>query len=480
MNTNVRTGRNFVFNFLNTFCSVALPVVVFSYVSRILSVEGIGAVNFSKNIITYFSYIATLGIMNYGTREIAKIHNEKNKVDQIFSELWLINFMSTFSAYLLLTVFCFITSRLKSYNILIWIFSISMLFSFLGAKWLYMGIGEYGILAKSSIFTQIVSLVLIFIFVKKPEDIWKYALLNVISTSGFNLICFIGIRNRVTFHRPKVFELLKHIKPVFVLWFMEMVVSVSTTLDTVMLGFLRDDYEVGLYTAGVKIYRIASMLISSFSAVVMPSMCECYADKRINEMKSYISEAIDMICMFSIPVFAMTVVLNKEMILILSGSVFIYAAPLVRILAFLIVIHPLSELIVARVNIATGMEKKSVFIFSIGAIVNVFGNIVLIPRLGARGASISTAISETIMLIMGIWIARRYLKIESECKKNIIFYVEMSLLIVLCTMLFRKYFGSSIVLLCIYCVVVACIYVLILIKSGNKHVRYMINAFIRK
>lgn len=480
MNNSIRTGRNFVYNFINTFCSAVLPVVVFSYVSRVLSVGGIGAVNFSKNIITYFSYIATLGIMNYGTREISKIHNEQGKINQVFSELWMINFASTFFACLLLSASCLFVNRIKDYNALIWIFSISMPFSFMGAKWLYMGVGDYEILAKSSIFAQVVSLVLIFLFVRKPEDIWKYALFNVISTSGFNIICFLSLRKKVTFHLPKIFELLKHIKPVLILWVMEMVVSVSTTLDTVMLGFLRDDYEVGIYTAGAKIYRIASMLISSFSAVVMPIMCECYAKNKIKEMKKYISDAIDMICMFGIPLFAMAIVLRKEIILILSGIKFVDAIPLMLILAILIVIHPLSELIVARINIATGMEKKSVFIFSIGAVVNIVGNMLLVPGFGAKGASISTAISETTMLIIGIWIARRFLKIENECKKNILFYVEISLLMVLCTMLFQKYFGNSFIFLCIYCILVACIYVLILVKSGNKNIGYMINAFIRK
>ena len=61
--------KNFIYNYIRTFCNIAFPLITFMYTSRILGAEGIGKFNFSKSVITYFAMIAMLGINQYGTRE---------------------------------------------------------------------------------------------------------------------------------------------------------------------------------------------------------------------------------------------------------------------------------------------------------------------------------------------------------------------------------------------------------------------------
>ena len=53
------------------------PLITFPYASRILGPEGIGVVNFSNSIISYFLIFAGLGIKNYAAREVAKSKENK-------------------------------------------------------------------------------------------------------------------------------------------------------------------------------------------------------------------------------------------------------------------------------------------------------------------------------------------------------------------------------------------------------------------
>ena len=68
-------SKNYFFNLIKTLCNVAFPLITFAYTSRILGADGVGKINFSKSVVTYFSMLAMLGINQYGTREAAKVRD---------------------------------------------------------------------------------------------------------------------------------------------------------------------------------------------------------------------------------------------------------------------------------------------------------------------------------------------------------------------------------------------------------------------
>lgn len=76
--------KNAFLNVINTFMKLLFPLITFPYVSRILSPEGIGKVNFANSVVSYFALIASLGIGTYGIRESAKIRNNKEEFSQFF------------------------------------------------------------------------------------------------------------------------------------------------------------------------------------------------------------------------------------------------------------------------------------------------------------------------------------------------------------------------------------------------------------
>ena len=73
---------NTFYNLLKTTLSLVFPLISFAYTSRILEADGLGKIQFSQSIITYFTLIAMLGIKNYGTREGAKRRENKEQLSQ--------------------------------------------------------------------------------------------------------------------------------------------------------------------------------------------------------------------------------------------------------------------------------------------------------------------------------------------------------------------------------------------------------------
>ena len=69
---------NIIYNSLLRVLDIIFPLITFPYVSRVLSPEGIGKVDFSNSIIQYFILVAQLGIPFYGIRECAKYREDKD------------------------------------------------------------------------------------------------------------------------------------------------------------------------------------------------------------------------------------------------------------------------------------------------------------------------------------------------------------------------------------------------------------------
>lgn len=93
---------NAFLNSLRSVLNIIFPLITFPYISRKLTVEGIGIYNFSSSIVSYFLMIAALGISGYVIREGAKYRNNKDKIERFSSEVFTINMASTLVAYVLL------------------------------------------------------------------------------------------------------------------------------------------------------------------------------------------------------------------------------------------------------------------------------------------------------------------------------------------------------------------------------------------
>ena len=83
-------GYNALLNGLRSALNLIFPLITFPYVSRILSVEGMGIYNFSNTYVGYFILLAGLGIVTYAVREGAKYRDNIDKMNLFASQVFTI------------------------------------------------------------------------------------------------------------------------------------------------------------------------------------------------------------------------------------------------------------------------------------------------------------------------------------------------------------------------------------------------------
>ncbi|MBZ4302589.1 flippase, partial [Streptococcus pneumoniae] len=79
-------------------------------------------------------------------------------------------------------------------------------------------------------------LISIFTFVKSPNDIYLYTFIMAGSTLLGQLITWQFLLKQVNFVRPNLGKIKKHMKPIIILFFPVLAVSIFSFLDKIMLG----------------------------------------------------------------------------------------------------------------------------------------------------------------------------------------------------------------------------------------------------
>lgn len=392
--------QNYFFNLIKTLNGILFPIITFAYSSRILGVDGVGRVNFAKSIITYFTMVAMLGMNYYGTREAAKRRNDKDELSQFCVEMLIINGCTTLLAYMLLIIFLFAIPMLNGYRDLILICSVAIVLQGMGMEWLYQAMEEYRYIAVRSVLFQIGSLIALFIFVRDSRDIISYAMITLIASSGSYILNFFNARKYIRRHCRVSYTIGKHLKPL--LWLFAMAVSIElyTVLDTTMLGFIKGDIAVGLYTAAIKVERMVNTIITSVGVVLIPRLSFYIAQGEQKKTAILVNKAYNFVFMLSIPAAIGLFMLSKEIIQLFSGIEFASAALTMRLMVPIVVLIPFSVMTNQQTFVPMGKEKLILVSTSVGAVINFILNSFLIPRYAENGAAVATVVAELSVAIV--------------------------------------------------------------------------------
>lgn len=405
--------KNSVLNVIKTLSSIVFPLITFPYISRVLLPANVGKVNFGSSFISYFSMIASLGITTYGIRECSAVRDDKEKLSKKSSEIFSINICTTIVSYILLALSLIIFRQLNSYRILIIIQSMSILFTTLGTDWLNTAMEDFRYITIRTIIFQLISLILMFIFVRSESDYLKYAIISVISASGANVV---NIFYRKKFCKVRFItdiQWRKHFKPIMLLFVMILAQTIFSSADVTMLGIMRSDYEVGIYSTAHKIENIISQVVSSLAWVVMPRMSAYFAERDYQKINDLLRKTIDLLMVIGIPAVAGVCMLANEIVIIVGGYDYIEAAIPLSILMCSFAFSLVGGSFLGNmVLLPSGNEKIYMIICCITAGANVLLNYVLIPKGGACAAAITTAISSFLIMVMLIIKKDKHVKLS--------------------------------------------------------------------
>lgn len=471
--------KNFIFNLVRNISMILFPMITFPYLSRVLEPEGIGKINFANSIIQYFIMIASLGIPLYGTREIAKVRDKRNELNQTVNELLQINLLSTLIAYTLFIILYNFVPRINKESLLFLVTSFNIIFTTIGIEWFYQGIEKYEFITKRVLIVRIISIILMFLLVKTKEDYIVSAIISVLGNVGANIFNFIYAKKYIKYKLFKKYNLKKHIKPILIIFGMSVAISIYINLDSVMLGFLKGDEAVGYYTASIKLNKMVLSIITSLGVVLIPRLSYYIAEGLEREYKTIVKKAFNFIVFISLPSMLGLIILSKNIIILFSGENFYPAITTMKIITPIIFFISLTNFIGIQILYPLNKEKIVFYSVIIGAITNFSLNLLLIPKYSQNGAAISTVIAEFSVLVVQIMLGKKYLKVKLIDSTKLK-YLFASIIMGLMVYLTNNLFGNIIVNLFVSIFLGSSVYLLILLILKEELVLEMLKKVFRR
>lgn len=469
---------NIILNGINTVTGIIFPVITFPYAARVLLPDGIGAVNFLNSIVSYIVLLTSLGIPMYAVKEVAKYRDDKDKRDKITVEILILSTILCLIGYVAVWALAEFVPHIHAQSALFYILSLTIIFTGIGANWFYQGIEDFKFITIRGIIIRTLSALALFIFVKDSSDLLIYGFVVVGSTVGNNILNFIHLRKYIKPSKIKWHELkiIPHLKPSLQVFILNLIISLYIQLNSIMLGFMAGDVEVGYFTAGTKISHIGLTIISSLGTVLLPHCAHLLKAGQMDEFKSVINKSLNVTLALSLPMMVGLMILAAPITIIFCGGEFVDSIPVLYLNAPVIVFISLTN--VMGIQILYPMDKIKIVIWSVtgGAISNLILNFILIPQFGAIGAAISTLIAEFSVLVIQLIAGRRYYPFSV---KNIINlrYILGTLIMGLAVYLSALAINSNLIQLLIGVtvgVVVYCIYLLLIKDSLMLEVKSLV------
>ncbi len=191
----------------------------------------------------------------------------------------------------------------------------------------------------------------------------------------------------------------KWLKSALPLLLVSSMLIINTRIDIIMLGYLQESMDVGLYRVAQRGGQLMLFGVMAVDSVINPMAARAWAQKQKKQLQKVVSKSIWIALLFTIPLFAIYLLLGQDLITFIYGFEYKEAwLPLVVLSS-----GYLSLAFLGRGGVILTMshfERHTAAAISIGAVCNIIFNLLLIPRYGINGAATATALAVSLRMIM--------------------------------------------------------------------------------
>lgn len=470
-------AKNYIFNLSYQILIMIIPFITTPYLSRVLGAKNIGIYSYTLSITMYFILFGSLGVAMYGQREIAYLQDKKEERTKAFYEILFMRFITLgFSLLLFYLSFC----THGNYKIYYMILILEVIATSIDISWFFQGMEEFKKTVLRNTVVKLISVVCIFIFVKSSDDLWKYFMIYVLSNVLGNLTLWIYLpkyTEKISFKELKIF---RHLKPTFWLFIPQVATQIYTVLDKTMIGsIVKDKSEVGYYEQAQKIVKLLMTIATSLGTVMMPRIAHTYAKGNTKKLKEYMNKSFAFITILAFPLMFGISSIVSSFVPMFYGDGYEKVKILITIISPIIVAIGLSNVVGTQYLLPTKQQTKYTISVTVGAIVNLILNFLLIKEFKSIGASISTVFAECIVTATQFYLVKDQIKIKDVFKISYK-YIISSVIMFIVNIIIGNTIDNNYLSIIIQISVSMVVYFGLLIVMKDKFLNEIIQIFKRK
>lgn len=333
--------------------NLIIPLLLYPYLIKVLGKETYGLVIFAQSIISYFVLLVGFGFNLSATREVSIHRDNKEKLDEIVSCVFIIMGILFVISLAILCFLIFFIPHLFLHKTLLLITMFSCLNEILFPVWYFQGTEKMKNWTQITLISRLIFLVLILIFVKVESDYLKVPLIQNIGYlfSGIFSIYIIFYKDRLTFSWQPWSVLRKFTTNSIPIFFSNISGNIISNTNKVLIGSFLGLAQVSLYDLAEKFLLVLKIPQIIITQGVFPKIS---IEKNISIVKKLFMISFVFNILFVIGVFCFANYVVVQFI----GETMISATPIIKTMSVAILFSSVNSVLGTQVLIAFGHIRE--------------------------------------------------------------------------------------------------------------------------
>ena len=398
--------QNTVMLYLLQFSTYILSFIAVPYETRVLGTEAYGVLGATTAVMVYFQLVIDFGFLLSATEEVSAKRNDTAALRKILTKVTVCKLGLALLSGAVLLLLCRCVGAWRGRTVLFFLFYVSSVFTSLMPDYLYRGMEKMSAITIRTVAIRAFFTVAIYIFLKKPEDLYVVPLLNLIGNGVAMLVAYADLAKRfhITFTKISVRDAFSALRRSSTFFYSRIATTAYTAMNTVILDLISAGGGItGYYTAADKLITTGRSALSPISDSLYPYMAR-HRDFRL--IKKVLLIAMPVIVLFCTGCF----IWAEELCSFLLGAEYAPAGKVLRAMLPVGVVTLPSYILGFPTLTAMGLSKYANYSVIFGSIAHIINLLVLYlsGHMNMVTLAILLSVAETIILLFRIAVIWRY------------------------------------------------------------------------
>ena len=335
-----------------------IPLVTLPYLTRVLGPEAYGKVAFAQVLMAYFILLTDYGFSWSATRKISAHRGERAYISRVFVGTWTAQWLLVFGAAALATVIVWASARLRPDA---WMYAAAftvVLGNALFPIWFLQGLERLKVVAGLQLFTRLLALIPIFMFVKEPADaVYVPAIQGGgVMLGGFLALGWIKQKKLLDWHWGGWRAAMQELAEGLPLFGSRISISLYTILIPLTLGWIAGPVALAHYNLADKIRTAAQSLLGPLSQALYPRMTHLFMTDN-SAAFHLLKRSLLAVLVIAGSASALLWIFAEPLAVLLGGEAFRPASAALRWLALLPLLIGLSNVFGVQVMLPNSMNR---------------------------------------------------------------------------------------------------------------------------
>ncbi|TMQ51664.1 MAG: flippase, partial [Candidatus Eisenbacteria bacterium] len=369
-----RILRNTAWSVVSEIAARALGFVAVVYLAAHLGADGFGKLGFTQAVLVYLSLVSEFGVRLLGARTLAR---DRERVRELIAPfLWARLLLLLLAAAAVAGIWLALPKPLVVKQLIL-LYVLSLLPAAFFLDWVYWALERMAVPALAGVLRSALYLALILALVRGPGDLLGVGGANLVAALAATVALGAWFVRRHGWPALRLGNPVRLVAQAVPLGISAAMVQVYYNMDTLFLGLMRTDAEVGRYTAAYKIILVTYALGGAFPQMVFPALARAFHEGEAQARQVFGFALRDMLRWIYAPDYAP-------------------AGPAFRVLLATLFFMLAGNLYGSTV-LACDRQRRYLVVVTVGAVLNTALNLILIRRYGMLGAAGATLATEVVV-----------------------------------------------------------------------------------